>query len=125
MFELSSRGSFSKTDAFFDAIRRRQSIDSKLEELAKMGVRFLSSATPRDSGLTADSWYYTISREGRSVTIQWRNSDVVADTPVAILLQYGHGTGTGGYVLGRDFINPAIKPVMDLIAQEVWKAVTS
>jgi len=124
MFELSSSGSFKKTEDFFKKILNT-SVDQKLEEFAKMGVVALAAATPIDSGETAASWYYTISRKGKGVTIEWRNSNIVAGAPVAILLQYGHGTGTGGYVVGRDFINPAVKPVMDQIAEEVWKVVTS
>jgi len=124
MFELSSSGSFKKTEDFFKKILNT-SVDQKLEEFAKMGVVALAAATPIDSGETAASWYYTISRKGKGVTIEWRNSNIAAGAPVAILLQYGHGTGTGGYVVGRDFINPAVKPVMDQIAEEVWKVVTS
>ena len=124
MFELSSSGSFKKTEDFFKKILNT-SVDQRLEEFAKMGVVALAAATPIDSGETAASWYYTISRKGKGVTIEWRNSNIVAGAPVAILLQYGHGTGTGGYVVGRDFINPAVKPVMDQIAEEVWKVVTS
>lgn len=125
MFELSSSGSFKKTEEFFRKIMKNSVVDQKLEEYAKMGVVALAAATPIDSGETAASWYYVISRKGRGVTIEWRNSHIAAGAPVAILLQYGHGTGTGGYVVGRDFINPAVRPVMDQIAEEVWKVVTS
>jgi hypothetical protein len=86
----------------------------------------LAAATPQATGQTAASWSYEIDREGRDVRIWWTNIDVDADgTPIAILLQFGHGTGTGGYVQGRDYINPAIQPIFDEIATEVWKEVTS
>jgi hypothetical protein len=75
--------------------------------------------------LAADSWSYEIERSGRSVTIKWLNTDIENGFPVAIMLQYGHGTGTGGYVQGMDYINPAMRPIFDSIADQVWKAVTS
>lgn len=126
MFELSSSGSFGKTDAFFAKIRQGNFF-ARLDEYGRQGVSALASATPLDTGKAASSWYYNIVRSRGSVTIEWRNDDLAGSTgtPVVILLQYGHGTGTGGYVQGRDFINPAIKPVMDKIAADVWKAVTS
>lgn len=96
-----------------------------LEGLAQSGVAALESATPIDSGLAAGSWSYKIERGRGSCQIEWVNSDVENGFPVAIMLQYGYGTGTGGYVQGRDYINPAIKPIFDQIADKVWKAVTS
>ena len=85
----------------------------------------LSSATPEESGLTANSWRYEISDTKSHYSVSWYNSDVENGFPVAIMLQYGYGTGTGGYVQGRDYINPAIRPIMDALANDVWKAVTS
>jgi hypothetical protein len=96
-----------------------------VEAFAQEGVTALESATPFDSGLAAGSWSYKITRGKGSCRIEWVNSDVENGFPVAIMLQYGYGTGTGGYVQGRDYINPAIKPVFDSIADKVWKAVTS
>jgi hypothetical protein len=96
-----------------------------LEAGAKQGVKALAAATPKDSGLSSDSWGYKISGGKSFVTITWTNTDVENGFHVAIMLQYGYGTGTGGYVQGRDYINPAIQPVMDQIANDVWKAVTS
>ena len=90
-----------------------------------MGVAALQANTPVDSGATAASWDYRILATSRGLSIVWTNSNDAGGTPVAILLQYGHGTGTGGYVVGRDYINPAIKPVFDRIANDVWKVVTS
>lgn len=95
-----------------------------LKEAAERGVKALSDNTPVDTGLTAASWSYEIDVKVGTTTICWKNSNVTKDgDPVAILLQYGHGTGTGGYVVGVDYINPAIKPVFDNIAELVWKAV--
>lgn len=104
---------------------RRSDIYNSLATEAQKGVAALASAVPRDSGLAADSWTYEIERSGKTVTIKWLNTDVENGFPVAIMLQYGYGTGTGGYVQGQDYINPAMKPVFDSIAEQVWKAVTS
>lgn len=100
-------------------------IYKSLDAAAKMGVNALASAVPKDSGLAADSWSYKVENIRGSVSITWTNNDVENGFPVAIMLQYGHGTGTGGYVQGRDYINPAMKPVFDDIADQVWRAVTS
>lgn len=96
-----------------------------LDTYARQGVTALKSATPVDSAETAASWDYKIERSRGSVSIAWTNTNVVDGTPLIILLQYGHGTGNGGYVQGRDIINPAMKPIFDKIAENVWKAVTS
>lgn len=92
---------------------------------AQKGVKALASASPKDSGLASDSWSYKIQRSGKSVEITWTNNDVENGFPVAIMLQLGYGTGTGGYVQGQDYINPAMRPIFDSIADRVWKAVTS
>jgi hypothetical protein len=104
---------------------RSGDIYKSLDAAAKMGVNALASAVPKDSGLAADSWNYKIERSGSSVKIIWTNNDVENGFPVAIMLQYGYGTGTGGYVQGRDYINPTMKPVFDNIADQVWRVVTS
>lgn len=96
-----------------------------LDAYAREGVTALSSATPIDSGLASTSWGYKVEASPGSATITWTNTDVENGFPVAIMLQYGYGTGTGGYVQGKDYINPAMKPVFDHIADKVWKAVTS
>lgn len=124
MFSFESKGSFEKTEKFLSKMSRGD-IFRALETYAQQGVDALSSATPVDTGLTAASWSFTINRTRDSYSIEWTNGYIVAGVPVVILLQFGHGTGTGGYVRGRDFINPAIRPVFDRIADEVWKAVTS
>ena len=96
-----------------------------LDAQARRGVSALASAVPKDSGLAADSWDYEIDRSRGGVIIRWTNNDIENGFPVAIMLQYGHGTGTGGYVQGQDYINPAMRPIFDSIADAVWKAVTS
>jgi hypothetical protein len=124
MLRFEQRGDFKNTERF---LKKMSSADllAALKNLAQEGVRALSAATPVDSGLTANSWGYEITRSKSSSSITWTNSNIVAGKPIAIMLQYGHGTGTGGYVRGRDYINPAIQPVFDKIAEEAWKVVTS
>lgn len=119
-----SKGDLKRTEAF---LQKLDKIDIRpiLEAGAKQGVKALAAATPKDSGLSSDSWGYKISGGKFYVTITWTNTDVENGFPVAIMLQYGYGTGTGGYVEGRDYINPAIQPIFDQIADKVWKAVTS
>ena len=97
---------------------------SVLDKYGREGVNALASATPVESGRTADSWYYEIERSTRSASITFLNSNVNKGVPIAIILQYGHGTGTGGWVQGRDYINPAIQPIFDRLADEAWEEVT-
>ena len=124
MISVESAGSFSNIEKFLEKMSKADMF-SALEKYAQAGVAALASATPIDSQLTATSWSYAISKTKGSYSIRWLNSNKINDVPVAILLQYGHGTGTGGYVQGRDYINPALKPIFDQIADNVWKAVTS
>ena len=98
---------------------------SELDRYGALGVSALSRATPVDTGLTAQSWAYRIVRSRGRHTIEWYNTNTRDGLEVAILIQYGHGTGTGGYVAGRDYINPAIRPIFDQIADNVWKKVTA
>ena len=95
-----------------------------LDKYGRQGVAALSSATPVDSGLTAKSWYYEIENKNGSATIKFNNSNIQNGVPIAIILQYGHGTRNGGWVEGRDYINPAIQPIFDEIANEAWREVT-
>lgn len=113
-----------RTEDFLRKVKQGD-IYKTLDAQAQKGVAALASAVPKDSGLAADSWSYEVERSGRSVTIKWLNTDVENGFPVAIMLQLGHGTGTGGYVQGQDYINPAMRPIFDSIADQVWKAVTS
>jgi hypothetical protein len=97
---------------------------SDLDKYGREGVAALASATPVESGLTASSWYYKIERSNGSVSINFYNSNIQNGVPIAVILQYGHGTGTGGWVEGRDYINPAIRPIFDKIANDAWREVT-
>lgn len=97
---------------------------AELEPYAQQGVNALATLTPQDTGLTAASWGYEIVIDGGSVFINWFNTNENDGALVAILLQYGHGTGTGGYISGTDYINPAMKPIFDQIAADVWRKVT-
>lgn len=124
MISLTVTGSTSKTRGFLQSLMAGDPY-SGLEGLAQRGVAALAAATPTDSGLTAASWSYEVERSRGSAKITWLNTNVHNGVNVAVILQYGHGTGTGGYVSGRDYINPAIRPVMDQIADEVWRKVTS
>lgn len=121
---MSSSGSTKKTRDFLLKVQSAN-LYSKIEPLAREGVVALAAATPLDSGLTASSWDYVIEIKSGVVFVNWINTNKVDGVPVAILLQYGHGTGTGGWVQGYDYINPAIRPIMDKIANEIWKQVTS
>ena len=119
------RGDFKNVEKFMKGFNKSHLV-SILNSYGAQGVAALASATPIDSGVSASSWSYRTSVSGGSFFIIWENSSVTSSgTPIVILLQYGHGTGTGGYVQGRDFINPAIKPVMDKIAEDVWREVTA
>lgn len=118
------RGSFNNTMRFLDRIVNREPWRA-LESYAQEGVVALQAFTPYDSGLTASSWSYEIQDDGDRLRIIWTNSNVNQGVNIAIILQYGHGTGTGGYVAGRDYINPAMQPTFDRIAERVWRGVTS
>lgn len=122
MFKFTHKGDFSKTEAF---LKRAKNGDfyKRLERYAQVGVEALRVNTPIDSGLTANSWSYEIKNDRQGASITWLNTNTNNGENIAILLQYGHGTGTGGYVHGRDYINPAMKPVFDQIAEDVWKEV--
>lgn len=122
MIKLSSTGDWTKTQKFLDTMKSGR-IFNKLNSYGRMGVDALSSATPVDTGRAAHSWTYQVGTSGGLYSISWLNTDVEGGVNVAIILQYGHGTGTGGYVQGRDYINPAMRPVFDRIAEAVWREV--
>lgn len=124
MLTIKSSGSFAKTEAFL-AKMRRGDILKTLDAYARVGVEALQSSTPIDSGETSQLWGYEISVRGKVTTITWTNTHVVDGVNIAVILQYGHGTGTGGYIQGVDYINPALRPTFNKIADQVWKAVTS
>ena len=122
MIRVKHRGDFKKMYKFLNALPHAD-IYRRIEEYARLGVDTLSSATPMRTGLTADSWSYEIEQTSGRTRIIWTNSNVNDGVNIAIILQYGHGTRNGGYVEGRDYINPAIQPIMDTIADNVWKEV--
>lgn len=124
MIKFSHKGDFSKTTRYFQKAKKSAKI-TDLDKYGRAGVAALSSATPVDSGETANSWYYEIERQNGIVSINFGNSNVNNGVPIAIILQYGHATGTGGWVEGRDYINPAIQPIFDKLANDAWKEVTS
>lgn len=123
MISFRQKGDFSKLTRYFErvkeAVRR-----GELDKYGREGVAALASATPVDSGLTASSWYYEIVRTNNSISINFLNSNIQNGVPIAVILQLGHGTGTGGWVEGRDYINPALRPIFDKIANDAWREVT-
>lgn len=123
MISFSHKGDLSKTKNFLERAKESVRI-GELDRYGREGVAALASATPVESGLTASSWYYEIERTNGSVTITFNNSNIQNGVPIAIILQHGHGTGTGGWVQGRDYINPAIQPVFDKLANDAWREVT-
>lgn len=121
--KITVKGEWKKTDKFLERVKNLFK-HGVFDKYGKMGVNALQSATPRDSGRTSSSWSYKIVRSSGKVSIVWSNSNVNKGVPIAIILQYGHGTGTGGYVSGRDYINPAMRSVFDNMAEDLWKEVT-
>lgn len=124
MITLKSTGSFNRTYKYLDSALNLVN-SSVLDRYGKKGVSALKEATPKDSGKTADSWYYIIKRTKSYSSIIWANSNVHNHVNIAIILQYGHGTRNGGWVQGRDYINPAIQPIFDEMANKLWEEVTS
>lgn len=123
MITFRQKGDFSKLSRYLEKVKEAAKVGI-LDKYGQAGVAALSSATPVESGLTAQSWYYEIEHTKSSAVIRFLNSNVNKGVPIAIILQYGHGTGTGGWVEGRDYINPAIQPIFDNIAEDAWKEVT-
>lgn len=124
MITIEHKGDFTKLTRYLERLKETARLGI-LDKYGRKGVDALSSATPLDSGKTASSWYYEIEHVRDSATISFCNSNVNDSVPIAIILQYGHGTGTGGWVAGRDYINPAIQPIFDEMAEEAWKEVTN
>ena len=123
MFSLLLKGDVGKTERFLEELKRLH-IESILNKYGEVGVRSLASATPKDSGATAESWGYEIERDSTGYTIYWTNDNFNKGVNIAVILQYGHGTGTGGYVAGTDYINPSMKPIFEQIANDAWNEVT-
>lgn len=123
-FSLESKGDFFNLKRFLKKPIGPE-IERILASMGRAGVSALAAATPARSGLTAMSWNYEVDSSLNRYIVRWYNTNVNNGVPIAIILQYGHGTGTGGYVSGRDYINPAIQPIFDQIASDGWKAVQS
>lgn len=123
MIRLRHKGDFSKLTRYFEKVKEVVRLGD-LDKYGREGVAALASATPMDTGETASSWYYKIEHKNGSAKISFYNSNIQNGVPIAIILQYGHGTGTGGWVQGRDYINPAIQPLFDKITAEAWREVT-
>lgn len=123
MIKITSKGDFSKVMRYLERAKEIVRLGI-LDKYGKAGVEALRSATPVDTGLTASSWYYEIEHSPGSAKLSFHNSNINGYVNIALILQYGHGTGTGGWVEGRDYINPAIQPIFDELANEAWKEVT-
>ena len=123
MVSFKCAGNYNKTNSFLEKMLSVTKMD-ELDKYGKAGVKALSAATPTDTGETANSWSYEIIRSKNGATISWINSHVDNGVNVAIILQYGHGTRNGGWVEGRDYINPAMQSIFDAMAESAWKEVT-
>lgn len=123
MIRFKQKGNFSKLDRYFVQVRKTIN-DIDFDEFGRRGVEALSKATPVRTGLAAKSWYYKVKKTKDSTTLTFYNSDIENGVPIAIILQYGHATRNGGWVEGRDYINPSIQPIFDELAKDAWKEVT-
>ena len=124
MISFKQKGDFRKFSRYLERVKGAARVGI-LDKYGSEGVKALSAATPVESGKTASSWYYEIKRSDGSVKLEFLNSNVNNGVPIAIILQYGHGTNNGGWVEGRDYINPAIRPIFDKIAENAWREVTN
>ena len=122
MIEVKQKGDFKNLTSFLEKAKEKINLGI-LDKYGRIGVAALQSATPKDSGKTSESWYYKINRENGTISLSFHNSNENQGVPIAIILQYGHATGNGGYVEGIDYINPAIQPIFTQLAEEVWKEV--
>ena len=123
MIKFRHKGDFKKTTKYFERVKETVRLGN-LDKYGREGVAALASATPTETGETANSWYYEIEHNGGSSKIAFHNSNIQNGVPIAIILQYGHGTRNGGWVEGRDYINPAVQPIFDRIVNDAWKEVT-
>ena len=124
MLKLTVKGDFIKTSRYLDSLRHKKFLN-RLMKYADKGTKALAKYTPHDTGYTAQSWYSEIEETDGRITIYWKNTNINDGVPIAIILQYGHGTGTGGYVAGKDYITPAMKPIFDEIAKCIREEVKS
>ena len=123
MIKFRQKGDFSKLTRYLERVNKAAKI-ADLDKYGREGVAALASATPVDTGLTAKSWYYKIVRKDGSVSLEFHNSNIQNGVPIAVILQYGHGTRNGGWVQGRDYIKPTIQTIFDKIANNAWREVT-
>lgn len=123
MITIRSKGDFSKTKRYLDKLRRAIQLGI-FDKYGREGVAALASATPVETGETANSWHYEVTRSSTGVSLIFTNTHINKGVNIAIILQYGHGTGTGGWVEGRDYINPSIRPVFDKLSENLWREVT-
>ena len=123
MIKFRQKGDYSKFTRYLERIKEVVKLGD-LDKYGRAGVAALASATPVESGVTAASWRYEINHNQDSISISFYNDNINKGVPIAIILQYGHGTGTGGWVEGKDYINPAIQPIFDKITEDAWKEVT-
>jgi len=123
LITITQKGNFNKTEAYLNKLKK-ENVFKVLEKYGSRGVDALSNATPTDTGRTANSWYFTVEQRRGYYSIRWHNRHVVKNQVIAILIEYGHATGNGGYVRGREYIMPAIRPIFDQMANEAWKEVT-
>lgn len=123
MIKITQKGDFKNTDRFFMRVIKREYM-KLFNEVGKAGVKALQEATPKKTGTTAASWTYSVEETNGGLSISWNNSNANDGANVAILIQLGHGTASGAYVKGVDYINPALKPVFDAFANKVWWEVT-
>ena len=123
MISFRQKGDFADLTKYLNKVQKKAYLKN-LDKYGREGVAALASATPVETGRTANSWYYEIKEEKGSVTISFRNSNIQNGVPIAIILQYGHGTRNGGWVQGRDYINPAIQPIFDKLSNDAWREVT-
>jgi hypothetical protein len=123
MISFTQKGSFKNTERYLSKLQKAE-LFAVLNKYGSIGANLLSNATPARSGLTAASWSYTIVQRPGYYSIRWHNSHIEDGVPIAVILQYGHGTGTGGYVQGRDYINPAVRPMFEEMANKAWEEVT-
>ena len=121
MIVFRQKGNFSKTEKM---LKEKSIHIKKIKKYADLGIEALMSNTPKDTGLTASSWYYTIEKDNGIIKITYCNSNIQDGVPIAVILQYGHATNNGGWVEGKDYINPSIQPIFDEIANKMWKEVT-
>ena len=122
MINIRQKGDFKNLSSFLEKTKEKLNL-GLLDKYGREGVAALQAATPKDTGKTSESWYYKIERKNGSVSLTFHNSNHNKGVPIAIILQYGHATGNGGYVEGVDYINPALRPIFDKIAEEAWKEV--